>query len=131
MLQVGVTIILIPKSFKMADADPLFHDSLIEAGWRHLYWKKDMKTFPYQKEDIVTFMNLEALERMNLHFLRKQLLDDVANYICPKGKTDELAKKVSKSLHQYCKLVPTVQLVIVKRRLWIMPGLYLCRLTHC
>jgi hypothetical protein len=131
MLQVGGTIILIPKSFKMADADPLFHDSLIKAGWRHLYWKKDVKTFPCQKEDIVTFMNLEALERMNLHFLRKQLLDDVANYIFPKSKTDDMAKKVSESLHQYCKLVPTVQLVIVKRWSWIMPGLCPCRSTHC
>lgn len=120
--------------------DPHFHERLIEAGYPHVYWKKDdhpweekgnyfEKTVDYatvkeshwqrvkswwqtvknnrrlEKENN-TCMNLEALERMNLHFLQKQLLDNVASYVWdgPKRKTDATAKMISESLHQYCKL---------------------------
>jgi hypothetical protein len=113
----------------MADsADPHFHERLIEAGYPHVYWKKDdhpweekgnyfEKTVDYatvkeshwqrvknwwqtaknnrrlEKENN-TCMNLEALERMNLHFLQKQLLDNVASYVWdgPERKTDATAK---------------------------------------
>ena len=130
----------------MADADRPFHGRLINVGYRHVYWETEeyyweekdsywqrVKDYWSGKKKLFTCVNLEALEKMNLHFLQRQLLDKVAIYVGsgPGNKTNEAAEEISKSLHQYCKLVPTVQLVIVKRQSWLMPVLYSCRSTHC
>jgi len=108
----------------MSDADSLFHGRLIEAGFPHVYWKKTKddrtvkesywqivksywQTVNWRPEKDNTCMNLEALERMNLHFLQRQLLNNVATYVWtgPESKTDATAKQVSESLHQYCQAV--------------------------
>jgi hypothetical protein len=98
-------IILITKKFKMspadadADADNVpFYEALSDAGYPHVYWKD--KTH--------SCVNLEAVERMNLCFLQKKLLDKVAILGRPKEMTDETANQISELLHQYCKLIPTV-----------------------
>jgi len=114
----------------MADADRPFHGRLINVGYRHVYWQKEERyweggdnywqvkyywqTVKYYggwgEKKPTTYVNFEALERMNLHFLQRQLLDKVAIYVGsgPGNKTNEAAEEISKSLHQYCKLVPTV-----------------------
>ena len=70
-----------------------FAERLAEAGRDHIYWKKGT-------EECV---NLEALERMNLHYLQRRLLMEVGEILRtnPAVVEDDVANKTNTLLHQY------------------------------
>ena len=68
------------------------------AGSPHIFY-----TLPHRYQEPVKCVNLVALQRMNMHFLQKELSDKATN-IMSKGSMDETtAGEVRKLLHEYCK----------------------------
>jgi len=76
-----------------------FNERLGKAGYKHVYWKiGDVK-----------YVNLEALERMNLHSLQKKLLKEVGGFLRKPQTNPSMDERTSdelnRLLHEYCQAV--------------------------
>jgi len=69
-----------------------FDSRLGLAGTKHIFWTKDN----------ASWVNLVALQRMNLHVLQKELLDEAQIIISSKRMDEAAAKNVRHLLHEYC-----------------------------
>jgi len=76
-----------------------FNERLGKAGYKHVYWKKGE----------IEYVNLEALERMNLHSLQKKLLKEVGDFLQKSHIDPSMDEKTSgelnRLLHEYCEFL--------------------------
>lgn len=81
-----------------------FDQRLIEAGLKHVYY-----LFPGSHKTLEQ-VNITALERMNLYYLQKQLVDmiEVLHKTPPDSKDvfDLAWERIKVLLHDYCKYQP-------------------------
>jgi hypothetical protein len=83
---------------KQAGSD--FNCRIGAAGSPHIFYLANNRLF----RKPIKCVNLIALQRMNLHFLQKELVDEAQGIIRNNCMDEAAARKVRTLLHEYCKL---------------------------